>query len=239
MCATPAPVVGYIVPAPTVFSVASAPGENPSASGYVIAATPAVSSVGPAPPRMLRAKRRWLCCLFQTMAVGVFRCCSPTSHCCVSASQHLRSLGRFSRHEKLGERSRFPHLLLQRANSAPAQCRAGRRIPIASSRCHQRQRRACDLRPRSSLKRSFWGGLKWSSNFDTSCAERQIPGCARLFAPQAAGLGCRANPLEFESGQARPIPGLRFHSLLCFEASPRSASTDLLSAHNWVFRLGS
>ena len=180
MCATPAPVVGYIVPAPSVFSVASAPGENPSASGYVIAATPAVSSVGPAPPWMLRAKRRWLCCLFQTMAVGVFRCCSPTSHCCVSASQHLRSLGRFSRHEKLGERSRFPRLLLQRANSAPAQCRAGRRIPIASSRCRQRQRRACDLRPRSSLKRSFWGGLEWSSNFDTSCAERQIPGCARL-----------------------------------------------------------
>ena len=36
-----------------------------------------------------------------------------------------------------------------------AQCRARRQIPIASSRCRQRQRLNCDSTPRASLKLSF------------------------------------------------------------------------------------
>ena len=44
--------------------------------------------------------------------------------------------------EQLGKRSQFPRLLHQRALRALAKCRARRRIPIASSRCRQRQRRA-------------------------------------------------------------------------------------------------
>ena len=57
------------------------------------------------------------------------------------------------RHEELEGKVTAPS---QRATSALAQCRARRRIPIASSRCRQRQRRACDLRPRASSKRSCW-----------------------------------------------------------------------------------
>ena len=67
-----------------------------------------------------------------------------------------------------------------------------RRIPIASTRCRQRQRRAEAKRVIEAL---ILGGLERTLNFGASCAKRQIPGCARLLAAQAAGLACREDPL--------------------------------------------
>ena len=72
--------------------------------------------------------------------------------------------------KELGKRSKFPRLLHQRAISALARCRARRRIPIASSRSHQRQRRA---ETKSVIEALILGGLEQALNFDASCAERQ------------------------------------------------------------------
>ena len=52
------------------------------------------------------------------------------------------------------------------------------------------------------------GGLERTLNLGASCAERQLPGCARLLAPQAAGLACREDPSEFEvdkRGRSRQV----------------------------------
>ena len=81
----------------------------------------------------------------------------------------------------------------QRGKSGLAQRRAGWRIPIASSTCSQRQRRS---EVRSVIEALILGGLERALNFDASCGKRQIPGCARLIAAQAAGLACREDPLE-------------------------------------------
>ena len=86
--------------------------------------------------------------------------------------------------EDLGKRSQLPpRLLHQRAIGALAQCRAWRRISIASSRCRQRQRRADSV-----IEALILGGLERTVNFDASCTKRQIPGCARLLAAQAARI---------------------------------------------------
>ena len=53
--------------------------------------------------------------------------------------------------------ARFSIVQNVRATDALAHRRAWRRIPIASSRCRQRQRRACDTRPRASFRRSLCG----------------------------------------------------------------------------------
>ena len=89
-----------------------------------------------------------------------------------------------------------------------AQCRAKRQIPIASRRCRQRQRRS-----EVNSTALVVGGIERALNFDDSCAKRQIPGCARLIAAEAADLAYREDPLDLKNGQARPNPpGLRFHS---------------------------
>ena len=117
--------------------------------------------------------------------------------------------------EELGKRSRSPRVLHQRATSALAQCRAWRRIPIASSGARQRQRRA---EAKSVIEALILGGLERTLNFDASGAKRQIPGFARLLAAQAAGLACREDPVEFKPdkrGRSRQI----FDSILegaCF-----------------------
>ena len=52
------------------------------------------------------------------------------------------------------------------------------------------------------------GGLERTLNFDASCAERQLPGCARLLAAQANGLACREDPLESKAdkrGRSRQV----------------------------------
>ena len=52
------------------------------------------------------------------------------------------------------------------------------------------------------------GGLERTLNFVGSCAERQLPGCARLLAAQAAGLVCSEDPLEFKAhkrGRSRQV----------------------------------
>ena len=57
--------------------------------------------------------------------------------------------------------------------------------------CRQRQRRNCVI------EALVWGGLERTLKFDASCTDRQIPGCVRLLAAQAAGLACR-DPQEFK-----------------------------------------
>ena len=45
-------------------------------------------------------------------------------------------------------------------------------------------------------------------NFDDSCAKRQIPGCARFIAAEAADLACREDPLDFKAdkrGRTRQV----------------------------------
>ena len=99
---------------------------------------------------------------------------------------------------ELGKKAQLPRLLHQRAISALAQCRAGRRIPIASSRCRQRQRRS---EVRSVSEALILGGLERALNFDARCAKRHIHGCVQLIAAQVAGLACRADPLELKAGK--------------------------------------
>ena len=72
-------------------------------------------------------------------------------------------------------------------------------MSFASSRCRQRQRRAEAI---SVIEALIGGGLERTLNFDASCTDRQIPGCVRLLAAQAAGLACR-DPLEFKDHTRR------------------------------------
>ena len=88
------------------------------------------------------------------------------------------------RRRHLRERSQLPHLFHQRVISA--WCRAERRIPTASNRRRQRQRRKCDSRPRTSHDAHF-GNLERPLSLDAGCAGPQ----PRLLATQAS-LGCRA-----------------------------------------------
>ena len=49
---------------------------------------------------------------------------------------------------------------------------------------------------------------KRALNYDDSCAKRQIPGCARLTAAEAADLACREDPLDFQAdkrGRTRQV----------------------------------
>ena len=201
---TTAPVFEYIAPAPVVERIEP---------------VPAVSHVALAPAEYVTPAPLIKCCQDQHGPES-----APTFVYC--RAKACRQLQKVCRHGKFRERSQLPQracnkrsqscrrqepVLCQnvRATSALAQRRAWRRIPTASSRCRQRQRRACDLRTKASLKRSFLSGLKRTLNFDASCAEPQ----PRLLAAPAAGLACRAHPPVFKSGLARPTPpGLRFHS---------------------------
>ena len=101
-----------------------------------------------------------------------------------------------------------------------------------------RQRRACDLRPRTSSKQSFW----WppaDPEHRASCAEPQ----PRLLAAQAADLACRADPKVVERGRRRQL----IESILervCIENSPkprflRAILNELPVGHYWLLRLGS
>ena len=78
---------------------------------------------------------------------------------------------------ELGKRSKFPSLLHQRAIHALAHRRTRRRVPIASSRSRQSQRRA---ETKSVIEALILGGLEQALNFDARCAERQMLGSARL-----------------------------------------------------------
>ena len=102
--------------------------------------------------------------------------------------------------------------------------RAKRRIPITSSRCRQRQQRA---ETKSVIEALTLGGLERALNFDARRTVRQIPGSARLFAAQAAGLACREDPLEFKGdkrGRSRQV----FDSILegVWSGSDDSNSSD-------------
>ena len=87
--------------------------------------------------------------------------------------------------EDLGKRSQLPPVFCTSVPLARSPCRARRWISIASSRCRQRQRRAD---AKSVIEALILGGLERTVNFDASCTERQIPGCARLLAGQAARI---------------------------------------------------
>ena len=73
----------------------------------------------------------------------------------------------------------LPEFGHQCVTSALDQCRARRRIPIVSSRGRQSQRRA---ETKSVIEALILLGLERGLNFDVSCVERQILGCARLLA---------------------------------------------------------
>ena len=116
-----------------------------------------------------------------------------------------------------------PALLHRRAMSALSQRRPGRRISIATSRCRQRQRRS---EVKSVIEALILGGLERTLHFEASCAERQIPGSARLLAAQTAGLASRENPPEFlKRTNAADLARLR--PLQSAEASLASASLCL------------
>ena len=232
MCATPAPVVGYIVPAPTVFSVASAPGENPSASGYVHCgnASGIFRGSGPAPDASCQTPLAGL--LISNNGGGsfslLFTDISLLRLSISAASERLAA----TRNLGIGHGSLVFYFSVRTARLPNAVLGVGSRLQAAGAR-------ACDSRPRASLKRSFWGGLEWSPNFDTSCAERQIPGCARVLKRKQLVSGSaqiRSSLKADKRGRSQV-----FDSILEGASKPqlRSASTDLLSAPNWLFRLGS
>ena len=227
----PAPVVERVEPAPAVSYATLAPAEYVTPAPVIEHITPApvVERIEPAPAVSAALAQAD----YVTPAPSVKYCqdqrgpeSAPTFvYCRATAFPRPQKV---CRHGKSGRgynslvfqracHQRSPSCRLQepvlcqtvRATSTLAQRRVSRRIPIASSRCRQRQRRACDSRPKVSLKCSFLSGLKRTLNSDASCAESQ----PRLLAAPAAGLVCRAHPLVLKNGLARPTPpGLRFHS---------------------------
>ena len=92
--------------------------------------------------------------------------------------------------EQWGEVAVSSAISLQRAIGTFAQFSAWRRIPIASRKFRLRQRRACDLRPRTFSKRSWMASSgPWTSMPVAPSASFLNP--LGFFASQIPGLACR------------------------------------------------
>ena len=111
---------------------------------------------------------------------------------------------------ELGKRAQLLRLLHQRAISPLAQCRAGLRIPIASSRCHPRQRRS---EVRSASEALILGWLLASTEFRCPLCQAPFSWVRSAHCSASSWSRVPRRSVGIESGQVRPIPpGLRFHS---------------------------
>ena len=216
---TPAPAL-HVVIAPLVQH------SKPADGDVHIAPAPAVSHVAPAQWSTTR------CQPWSSPSASSPECVVPTL---VAELLVLNdSAQKVYRHEELGERSQFPRLLHQRVISALAQCRAGRRIPMASSRCRQRQRRACDLRPRASSKRSFWVASSGPSTSMPVVPSRSLGFLQRKQLARVPRSSAKVEKRSSAADVARcSILFLRVLALGIPEASLHSGRV----AHCWVLRL--
>ena len=130
-------------------------------------------------------------------------------------------------HKELGKWSQFPRLLHQRPIGALAQCLARRWIPIASSRCRQRQRRAYDLKPRAYHWSAHFGWPRADPELRVPVAPSDSFLCALARASCSTSSWSRVprRSARVEGGQARPIStDLRFHSWGCLSWESRQPS---------------